>query len=274
MIALGLIGVLLGGVLAFGWTLADRRASVVDGVRESLATSGVFDRIEADLAAAVAGDDVLGAGVKGDATSLRILSRGVWLTGPEQGEAAGPAERSAEDGQPGPAKAELSDLIGVEYRFSAGSAAMAAPTTGASGGVGVGRLTVRRWLAEAGASPPAEEALVSDRVARLRLRYFDGQNWSDSFDSLAAGGLPAAIEIALWTRAPAAVSASPAPQTGGPAGLPAGAGGLSAAEPARADPGFPDQSQPNLGPPDRLRVIAIPDGGAAGAPGALAGERP
>lgn len=248
LIAIALITLLLGGVLSFGWTLADRRVRIVEGVRESLATSGVFDRLEAELHAAVAGDPVLGAGVVGDETTLRIISRAVWLVGPDDGEQPLPA---GDAGAPAP-KAELGDLIAVEYRFAppesgqgSGAGASATGSTAPPAPLGppqAGRLGVKRWLMEPGASPPPADAAVSERVRAVRFRYFDGRTWRASFDSLKAGGLPAAIELSLWmspVQPPSAAQAS------------AAAPGRQKAAPA----------QDELGPPDRLRVIAVPDGG-------------
>ncbi len=53
---------------------------------------------------------------------------------------------------------------------------------------------------------------LARRVERLRLRYFHGSRWLSSFDSVGAGELPSAIEIAIWFE-PAGVDASTAPET-------------------------------------------------------------
>ena len=39
--------------------------------------------------------------------------------------------------------------------------------------------------------------LVAPEIAELGFRYFDGQNWSESWDSEEAGGFPRAVEIIL-----------------------------------------------------------------------------
>ena len=108
------------------------------------------------------------------------------------------------------------DLQGAEYRLSGNT------------------IEARRWSGEAatGSFDP-----ISVGVARLRFRYHDGKNWKESFDSSRAGGLPIAIEVAVW---------------------------LKGAEPAEAadEPSDPDEI---LWPsPDRLRTIAVPDGPITG----------
>jgi prepilin-type N-terminal cleavage/methylation domain-containing protein len=81
------------------------------------------------------------------------------------------------------------------------------------------------WLARGPAGAPGERHALSERAMRARFRYFDGRSWSASFDSAAAGRLPAAVEVALWFE---------------PVGERAGA-------PER----WPE--------PDRVRVLVIPD---------------
>jgi hypothetical protein len=65
----------------------------------------------------------------------------------------------------------------------------------------------------------------------MRVRYWMQGEWADSFDSLSAGSLPQAVEVALWFGVAAAPS-----------------------------------EEDNFGTPDRVRTIAVPD--AAGADGA------
>lgn len=51
-------------------------------------------------------------------------------------------------------------------------------------GVSIGRGGVATIL-------PAE-------IGAVQLRYFDGEAWGDSFDSLAAGRLPTMVEVSIW----------------------------------------------------------------------------
>ncbi len=41
-------------------------------------------------------------------------------------------------------------------------------------------------------------AVLTSRAVRVVLRYHDGDGWRDSFDAQQVGGLPTAIEVALW----------------------------------------------------------------------------
>jgi hypothetical protein len=43
---------------------------------------------------------------------------------------------------------------------------------------------------------------MCEGVGFLRLRYYDGERWSASFDSGAAGALPVAVEVAVWFGPP------------------------------------------------------------------------
>ncbi len=89
-------------------------------------------------------------------------------------------------------------------------------------------------------------------VTRVRFRYWNGRSWHADFDS-AQTGLPGAIEVAIWFDPPSANGTGPSepsedsnadPEDGGPSGF-------DDAPPA-------EMSWPA---PDRVRVIAIPDGG-------------
>jgi hypothetical protein len=76
----------------------------------------------------------------------------------------------------------------------------------------------------------------------MRMRYWTDRGWQDSFDSLAAGALPGAVEVALWFGAP---------DGGGVGGTGEESGARDAAE--------------ELGVPDRVRTISVPDAMGAGA---------
>lgn len=69
-------------------------------------------------------------------------------------------------------------------------------------------------------------SVLPARIRALRLRYWTTDGWADSFDSLSDGALPGAVEVALWF-------------------------------------GEPPQEDVDLGAPDRVRLISVPD--AAGA---------
>lgn len=80
----------------------------------------------------------------------------------------------------------------------------------------------------------AAEGTLLTGVARVTFRYHDGRAWAETFDSLDAGRLPAAIEVRVWFGA--------ASVPGGVSGhSPGGRGGRQAV-------------------PDVERVLVVPDG--------------
>ncbi len=97
------------------------------------------------------------------------------------------------------------------------------------------RIEARRWDGEAATG--GFEVMASG-VARLRFRYHDGRGWRNSFNSSTAAALPVAIEIAVWLGA----------------------------QPSERDPVEESDAEPERWPaPDRLRIIAVPDGPVTGA---------
>lgn len=110
---------------------------------------------------------------------------------------------------------------------------------------GDGSLLVRRGAGET-------EALAAE-AARMRFRYHDGRAWVDAFDGRERGRLPSAIEVSIWAPLAARRTSPPAPatnQTDAPPTMESG--------PFQGD--AMDQSP---GPPDRRRVIVIPDASPA-----------
>lgn len=128
-----------------------------------------------------------------------------------------------------------SDLLEVSYRWDEGSGTL--------------RAAQRTVIGEAGSPVPDE--VISSRVARLRFRYHTGMQWSDSYDTAEAGRLPAAVEVAIWFMGDGPRAASPVPG------------------PGAADEGLDTlpSERPELGEPDRVRIIAVPD--SAGESGGL-----
>lgn len=109
---------------------------------------------------------------------------------------------------------DLGDLVGTEVRFESGT------------------LSARRFGRREG-----EFEVISAGVERLRLRYYNGSEWLEEFDSAAAGDLPVALEAAVWF--------GDAPAAGGGPGEELDEE-LAAGELLRA--------------PDRVRVMIVPDG--------------
>jgi prepilin-type N-terminal cleavage/methylation domain-containing protein len=177
LITLGIVAMLSGAIMAFFWSLLDRRAAITLAAARQQGAGALIERIECDLSCGIAGDQQAGAGIRGNGASLTLLSRGVWM--PEAG------RRSA-----------LGDLQGAEYSFDRSA--------------GIARC--RRWIA--GEQDSAEPETICENVALLRFRYYDGSRWSAAFDSLERGELPVAIEVALWFGVPGEESAQPAQQGG------------------------------------------------------------
>ena len=88
-------------------------------------------------------------------------------------------------------------------------------------------------------------------VRALHVRFLGEDGWTDSFDSLAAGALPRAVEVSIWFGAPVSDEA--------------GASDAEASEPMPARAGGDETAESlvdSLGPPDRQRVFAVPDAGS------------
>jgi hypothetical protein len=177
----------------------------------------IIERIEADLLTGLAGDDGVGGGVQGTATTLRLLSRGVWMGG-----SAAQAE---------------GDLQGSEYTFDPAA----------------GKLNASRWSQGLGETHSGGAELVSDRVERVRFRFFDGREWRSEFDSLKEDALPVAIEVAVWFTGLKNESAQGTSAVGTDTTPPNPADG-NQEDAARA------VSERKWPEPDRLRVIIVPDG--------------
>jgi hypothetical protein len=56
-----------------------------------------------------------------------------------------------------------------------------------------------QWQMQAGSAPPDQNAnVIAPEVASLEFRYFDGTQWLTQWDSTAMGGVPRAVEIAIY----------------------------------------------------------------------------
>ncbi|MGP1345265.1 MAG: PulJ/GspJ family protein [Phycisphaerales bacterium] len=235
LVAIALLALVAGGSLAFLFDLRTQRAVLADLGSDLEAGSVLFDRVSRDLSLCVALDpEGDGAGVRGDATSLEVVSRRVWP--------------SPDDPIGG-----LRGTTRTAYRFDEAAGTLTVEVNGAS-------------------------SVLSDRVEFARFRFNDSGRagvWRSSFDSVAAGGLPVAVEIAVWFRAPGIGAVDAGVDDGMGAG--AGPGGevslmdeelRSAAELSMGgrsplDDGVPDRE------PDRVRVFAVPDAEPTGGRAAL-----
>ncbi len=167
LIATGLILALFGSMFTFLFDLLSARERALDHAAKQLAATTLIERVEADLMSCLVGDDVRGAGIEGNSTHLKILTRSV---------AGSLARRGGND------PAVFGDLQSAEYRFDDPS----------------GHIEIAR-----GPNPdPTETAgtftAVGGPVFLVRFRYHDGSGWRESFDSLAADRLPVAVEVAVW----------------------------------------------------------------------------
>jgi prepilin-type N-terminal cleavage/methylation domain-containing protein len=130
-----------------------------------------------------------------------------------------------------------------------------------------GTLRMRREAARSADEPATSPAEASDTLDgsfhRVRFRYHDGLGWRESFDG-AAAGLPVAIEVAVWFDPwPGAEDASDAADDADMTPAFAEPGDVA------ADPPFLTADRSAEPPPDRRRIIAIPDARAGEAAAAF-----
>jgi prepilin-type N-terminal cleavage/methylation domain-containing protein len=198
IVAAILILALVGAMSAFLTDALRIRNRLSTDVERSRTADAIIAMIERGLESTFVDDPDLGAGIAGDATSLRVLHAGLasWRLGTSE-----------------PSRA-LEDVDAVELRFDAPS-----------------RRILLRGIDRA-------ESVLNGEIQRLRIRYFDGSEWSESFDSRERGQLPAAVEVRLWLRPQAAFD-------------------IPAERPELDLPSTADEETP----PDRIRIIAIPDAG-------------
>ncbi len=196
LIATGLILALFGSMFTFLFDLLSVRERALDHAAKQLAATTLIERVEADLMSCLVGDDARGAGIEGNATRLKILTRAV---------AGSLARRGVND------PAVFGDLQSAEYRFDDPSGHIEI-ARGPAGGQARARPAARE-AARGAASTDARNARepngdrmetggtfmsVGGPVFLVRFRYHDGSGWRDSFDSLAADRLPVAVEVAVW----------------------------------------------------------------------------
>ena len=228
LLAIGLLLALVGSMFAFLRGLVTARERALEFAATQLGASVLIDRLESDLMYALVGDSRSGAGVAGDESGIRVLSRAV---------NAQLADRGLADAR------VLGDLQRSEYRFRASEQLVEARrfNVDLSGGRGE-----RFW-------PVAH-------IAKIRFRYHDGTIWRDSFDSLAAGRLPQAIEVGIWFDPWPGEEAEDEPEEPEFERLTFDMNDDVFDENEFADMTMFDLLPPP--PPDRVRIIVIPDAGA------------
>jgi prepilin-type N-terminal cleavage/methylation domain-containing protein len=233
MIAIALILALSGSIFGFMFNLMDRRERLLNMALDGRASGVLIERLEDDLLGAVAGGGRIGAGISGDETSLTIKTRTIGLP-----------RGSDRDGSMG-------DLVTTSYEYDEQ----------------LGRLTMTR---SRGAEAGGEGEVVSQRVRRVTFRYYDGSNWRERFDSGSNGGLPVAIEIAVWFGKPERTAEVEALLAEEERVLAQGDENPLDFEDYEPEPFFEEdldfgfeEELIDYGEPDRLRVIIVPDGPVA-----------
>lgn len=232
IVALALLLVLVGSVFAFGMNLTASRERLNRHMRRSQAVRVFLDRLEQNLRTVVASDAKHGAGIEGREDSLVLLGRSVGAMGGQGGTAAA-----------------FGDLQRSEYRWNRSARSL-----------------------EAACGPAGDSAAVhaiADDLGFVQWRYHDGTGWSSSFDSGSTRRLPVAIEVAIWFDPPPLdETASPAPPETDDAAAQDPFGLPLSAQPDRTSAGdeasgledeLEDASRRNWPPPDRVRVIVVPD---------------
>ncbi|MGI9015396.1 MAG: PulJ/GspJ family protein [Phycisphaerales bacterium] len=172
LIAIALLVALLGTMFTLYQQMLATRSRIQDQTARGLAASIMIDRIERALATTLVGDNIAGAGINGNATSLRILSRATAIHLASRGDLQALA---------------VGDLQALDFTFSPGDGtltgrmqALATPTSAAND-------NSRAW--------------TIGTAGDVRFRYLhDRGEWVDTFDSLVHGHLPRAIEVAIWIR--------------------------------------------------------------------------
>lgn len=235
LLAIGLIGILSGSLFTFLWQVSAQKTAVSQRAMDDQSADAVIERLESALIGAVAADSSGATGIQGSSTSLKLLARGVGLPMKEE-------DRAWSAG----------DLQGVEFRLEGNA------------------IKARRWDAHqsrAGGTVPGTEETVSDHVGAMKLRFFDGQAWADSFDSKEMQGLPVAIEVSLWFGVPPVASSASSTSeanatpdskaTSKPLSQSSTGAEVPAASSTRANP--PGDKASTV-PADRVRIIVVPDG--------------
>ncbi|MFG0258724.1 MAG: type II secretion system protein GspJ, partial [Phycisphaerales bacterium JB041] len=223
MLALAILVVLSVGVTAFFFQVSSRQGRLIDIAARQRDASVVLGRLESAVMHAVAVGPDGAAGIKGDATSLTVITRGVWpmLAG----------------------DAAVGDACALTFFFDEPGQACT--------------LVAQAVARTSGSSPQPEPVL--GRVERVRLRYSDGRRWSDSFDSVSNGGLPVAVEVSIWFAAAGQGGAA----EGQTERLGESPEELEPFGPDDVlDPGFAmEQDETGWVPrePDHVRIIGVPD---------------
>ena len=213
LIALGLIGVLVGTIALFVNQLAGSRAQLrATTGREALATA-IFDGLERALMTSIARTGTGAPGIVGTSQTLYIAHDGVVVS-----RVFGDVPQSV---------LEPESILRFEFDASSGETRLRRDDSSAS--------------------------LPGISLGAVRFRYLSDGRWFDSWDSFASEGLPAAIECSIWW-------VSPFDETGDDEGTLESEDVDFDAFDSSADD---RPNDPQSIPPDRLRLMRVPDGGVS-----------
>lgn len=238
LISITLAMALLGAVFGFLFNLLATRRRVIEFVAQQRAASVLIERIERDLVFTLVGDSRSGAGIQGDASSLRLLTRSVAVNLADQA---------------GRGREVFGDLQAIQYRFDETQKKLQVGRTARS--------------PTSGASSPSLEDLGGN-IFRVRFRYYDGDTWLETYDSRQAGQLPVAIEIAFWFDPWPGEEIDGANRSGGAGGDPNPESlDFLQRQTFDARAGFDEEAMARISDlelvdepePDRRRVMMIPD---------------
>lgn len=216
VLVVGMTIALLAGVVGVSSRVVEHRSRARSWASAQEASEHVIHRLERDLSTCLIGHREAGSGVLGSEQGIRIVSRGV----------------SGLNG----------DHVVTEIRFDPSQRRMLGRRIGDASRPSI-----------AGDEEPVdfevqeqEMSVIGRGVESVRFMYRDESEWVLSYDSLARGRLPLAVQVEVWFEG----GASKGVQT---------ADGSPAGSPRR--------------PPDRVRVFAIPDAGSEASLG-LSGFEP
>lgn len=187
IVTVAIVAVLAGGMLAFLNDVNARQRFLGEESQRARGVSAFFEALENDLATTAAFDPVHGAGLRGDETRLRVLSRGVGVGGAEGLEVSGETrvrEFSLAGGVLRIGETVAAERIGrVRFRYHDGSAWRSSFDSSSAGGLAAA-VEVSIWHERVTASPvplsefededaPAAEAEEAPDRVRV-LAVFDG----------------------------------------------------------------------------------------------------
>lgn len=232
MLAIGIVLVLSGVVYSFLFDLMDSRERVVRYGEHSRVGVGMIETIERDLMTTLAGGTRFGSGLRGSATSLTLLSRGVTL----------PLENDSQT--------VLGDMQGVRFEWERSRR----------------ELRAGRWDVLSGETAMSE--VIGEQIEYVQFRYYDGRQWRGSFDSGSAGRLPVAIEVAVWFGERPSSAARPRGGADSDGLMRPDRRDLDAALNADWDEDETLGPQLPTRQPDRVRVMVVPDASESSGGGA------